>query len=76
LDYFNIEGGNWAFNDREAIFSGVFCMDTVRIGFVLGKLYGPQDCACNKIKVYITSFPEFGTTFYAKNVILIILFMN
>jgi hypothetical protein len=45
-------------------------MDTVRIRFFLGKLYGISCCACNigngymygktKDKIYITAGPEFG----------------
>jgi hypothetical protein len=28
-----VAGGNWTSNDKEDIYSGVFHMDTVRIGF-------------------------------------------
>jgi hypothetical protein len=28
-----VAGGNWTLNDKEDIYSGFFCMDTVRIGF-------------------------------------------
>jgi hypothetical protein len=55
-------------------------MDTVRIGFFLGELYGLSCCACDignsflygktKEKVYITAGPEFGTTLYGKNLII------
>jgi hypothetical protein len=31
---------NWTVNDKEHIYSGVVCMDTVRIEFFLGELYG------------------------------------
>jgi hypothetical protein len=51
-------------------------MDTVRIGFFLGELYGLSCCACDigkaflygktKEKVYITSGPEFGVGFYGQ----------
>jgi hypothetical protein len=30
--------GNWTANDKEDIYSGDVCMDTVRIGFFLGEL--------------------------------------
>jgi hypothetical protein len=40
-----VAGGNWTVNDKEDIFSGVVRMDTVRIGFFLGELYGPSCCA-------------------------------
>jgi hypothetical protein len=32
-----VAGGNWNLNDKEDIYSGVVRMDTVRIGFFLGK---------------------------------------
>jgi hypothetical protein len=35
-----VSGGNWSVNDKEDIYSGVVRMDTVRIGFFLGELYG------------------------------------
>jgi hypothetical protein len=41
-----VAGGNWTVNDKEDIYSGVVCMDTVRIGFFLGELYGLSCCAC------------------------------
>jgi hypothetical protein len=28
-----VAGGYWTVNDKEVIYSGVVCMDTVRIGF-------------------------------------------
>jgi hypothetical protein len=65
-----VADGNWTVNDKEDISSGVVCMDTVRIGFFLGELYGLSCCACDienaflygktKEKVYITAGPEFG----------------
>jgi hypothetical protein len=55
-------------------------MDTVRIGFFLGELYGLSCCACDignaflygkiKEKVYITAGPEFGVDLYGKNLII------
>jgi hypothetical protein len=33
-----VTGGNWMVNDGEDIYSGVVCMDTVRIGFFLREL--------------------------------------
>jgi hypothetical protein len=51
-------------------------MDTVRIGFILGELYGLSCCAYDignaflygktNVKVYITAGPEFGVDFYCK----------
>jgi hypothetical protein len=35
-----VAGGNWTVNVKEDIYSGVVRMDTVRIGFFLGELYG------------------------------------
>jgi hypothetical protein len=58
-------GGNWTDNDKEDIFHGVICMDTDRIGYFLGELYGLSCCACDignaflygmtKEKVYISA---------------------
>jgi hypothetical protein len=42
-----VAGGNWTVNDKEDIYSGVVRMDTVRIGFFLGELYGLSCCACD-----------------------------
>jgi hypothetical protein len=42
-----VAGGNWTINDKEDIYSGVVRMDTERIGFFLGKLYGLSCCACD-----------------------------
>jgi hypothetical protein len=28
-----VVGGNWTVNDKEDVYPGVFCMNTVRIGF-------------------------------------------
>jgi hypothetical protein len=63
-------------NDKEDIYSGVVCMDTVRIEFFLGELYGLSCCACDignsflhgktKEKVYIPSDPEFGANLHSK----------
>jgi hypothetical protein len=75
-----VAGGNWAVNDKEDIYSGVLRMDTVRIGFFLGELYGLSCCACDivnaflygkiKEKVYITAVPEFRTKLHDKNLII------
>ena len=40
-------GGNWKIHEKEDIYSGVVRMDTVRIGFFLGELYGLSCCACD-----------------------------
>jgi hypothetical protein len=40
-----VAGGNWTENDKEDFYSGVVRMDTVRIGFFLGELYGLTCCA-------------------------------
>jgi hypothetical protein len=45
--------GNWNLNDKEDIYSGVVCMDTVRIGFFLGELYGLSCCACDIGNVFL-----------------------
>jgi hypothetical protein len=55
-------------------------MDTVRIGFFLGELYGLSCCKCDirnaflhekpKEKVYITTVPEFGSNVNDKNLII------
>jgi hypothetical protein len=42
-----VSDGNWTVNDKEDIYSGVVRMDTVRIGFFLGELYGHSCCACD-----------------------------
>jgi hypothetical protein len=42
-----VAGGSWTVNDKEDIYSGVVRMDTVRIGFFLGELYGLSCCACD-----------------------------
>ena len=75
-----VAGGNWTVNDKEDIYSGVVRMDTVRIGFFVGELYGLSCCACDignaflygktKEKVYITAGPEFGATLCGKNLII------
>jgi hypothetical protein len=43
-----VAGGNWTVNDKEDIYSGVVRVDTVRIGFVSGELYGLSCCSCIK----------------------------
>jgi hypothetical protein len=40
-----VAGGSWTVNDKEDIYSGVVRMDTVRVGFFLGELYGLSCCA-------------------------------
>jgi hypothetical protein len=75
-----VAGGNWTINDKEDIYSGVVCMDTVRIGFFLGELYGLSCCACDignaflygktKENFYITAGPEFGETLNSKKLII------
>jgi hypothetical protein len=75
-----VAGGNWTANDKVDIYSRVVRMDTVRIGFFLGELYGLSCCACDirnafsygktKEKVYITSGPEYGATLHGKNLII------
>jgi hypothetical protein len=35
-----VAGVNWTVNDKDNIYSGVVKMDTVRIRFFLGELYG------------------------------------
>jgi hypothetical protein len=75
-----VAGGNWTVNDKEDIYPGVVRMDTVRIGFFLGELYGLSCCACDignaflcrkiKEKVYITAGPEFGVNLHGKNLII------
>jgi hypothetical protein len=73
-------GGNWTINDKEDIYSGVFRMDTVRIGFFLGELYSLSCCACDignaflygktKEKVDINAGPEFGANLHCKKLII------
>jgi hypothetical protein len=68
-------GGNWTVNEKEDIYSGVVRMDTVRIGFFLGELYGLSCCTCDignaflyekKDKVYINASTEFGVNLNGK----------
>jgi hypothetical protein len=64
----------------EDIYSGVVRMDTVRIGFFLGELYGLSCCACDirnaflygktKERIYKNSGPEFGAKLRRKNLII------
>jgi hypothetical protein len=51
-------GGNWTVNQKEDIYSGVVRMDTVRIGFFLGELYGISCYICNS---------DIGNTFLYEN---------
>jgi hypothetical protein len=55
-------------------------MDTIRIGFFLGELYGLSCCACDignaflygktKEKVYITAGLEFGSSLCGRNLMI------
>jgi Reverse transcriptase (RNA-dependent DNA polymerase) len=75
-----VAGGNWIVNNKEDIYSGVACMDTVRIGFFLGEFYGLSCCVCDignafsfgktKEKVYITAGPDFGASLHGENLII------
>jgi hypothetical protein len=75
-----VAGGNWTINDKEDIYSGVVRMDSVRIGFFLGELYGLSCCACDignaflygktKEKVDITAGSEFGANLHCKKLII------
>jgi hypothetical protein len=75
-----VAGGNWTVNDKEDIYSGFVRLDTVRIGFFLGEMYGLSCCACDignaflygktKEKVYITAGCEFGVDLHGKNLII------
>jgi hypothetical protein len=75
-----VAGGNWTVNDKEDIYSGVVRMDTVRIWFFLGDLYGLSCCACDignaflcektKEKVYMTVGTEFESNLHVINLII------
>jgi hypothetical protein len=75
-----VAGSNWTINDKEDIYSGVVHVDTVRIRFLLGELYGLSCCTCNignaflcgktKEKVYIASGPGFGANLHGENLII------
>jgi hypothetical protein len=76
-----VAGGNCTVNAKEDIYSGVVRMDTVRIGFFLGELYGLSCCAYDignaflyekkaKDKVYITADTEFGAKLHGKNLMI------
>jgi hypothetical protein len=75
-----VAGGNWMVDDKEDLYPGVAYMDTVRIRFLFGELYGLSCCTCdignvflyrkNKEKVYITAGPDFGTDLHCKNLII------
>jgi hypothetical protein len=55
-------------------------VDTVRIGFFLGEMYGLSCCTCDivnaflyrktKEKVFITDGPEFGASLHGENLII------
>jgi hypothetical protein len=75
-----VAGDNRTVNDKEHIYPGDVCMDTVRIGFFLGELYGLSCCAFDignaslywktKEKVYINVDPEFGAILHRKILII------
>jgi hypothetical protein len=75
-----VAGGDWTVHDKEDIYSGFVRMDTVRILFFLGELYGLSCCVCDignaflygkiKDKVYITAGPEFGAKLHGINLII------
>jgi hypothetical protein len=48
-----VAGGYWTVNDKEDIYSGVVRMDTVRVGFFLGDLYGLSCCACDIVNAFL-----------------------
>jgi hypothetical protein len=72
-----VAGGNCTVNDKEDIYSRVVRMDTVRIEFFSGELYGLSCCTCDignaflygktKQKVCITADPEYGANLHGKN---------
>jgi hypothetical protein len=75
-----VAGGNQTVYDKEDLYSGVVRMDIVRIGFLLGELYGLSCCACDignaflygktKEKIYITTGSEFLPSLYGKNLLI------
>jgi hypothetical protein len=75
-----VVGSNWTVNDKEDTYSAFEGMDTIRIGFFLGELYGLSCCACDignaflyrktNEKVYIISGPEYGPKLHGKNLII------
>jgi hypothetical protein len=50
-----VAGGNWTVNDKEDIYPRVVRMDTIRIGFFLGELYGLSCCACGIGNAFLNS---------------------
>jgi hypothetical protein len=42
-----VSGDDWNVNDKDDIYSGVVCMDTLRIGFFFRGLYGFSCCVCD-----------------------------
>jgi hypothetical protein len=42
-----VAGGKWIVNENAIIYSGFVQMDTVRIGFFIGELYGLSCYACD-----------------------------
>jgi Reverse transcriptase (RNA-dependent DNA polymerase) len=76
-----VAGGNWTLMIKKtSIYSSVLLVDTIRIGFFLGELYGFSCCTCDirnaflygktKEKVYMTAGPEFGTDLHGKSLII------
>jgi Reverse transcriptase (RNA-dependent DNA polymerase) len=67
-------------NDKEDIYSGVFQMYTLRIGFSLGEVNGISCWICDivnaflygktKVKVYISAGSEFEIDLHGKNLII------
>jgi hypothetical protein len=74
-----VANGNWTVNDKEDIYSGVFRMDTVRMGFFLGELYllhvvhvtsEISSYMKHKREIYITAGPDFGANLHGKILII------
>jgi hypothetical protein len=75
-----VAGGNWTVNHKEDIYSGVVRIDTIRIRFFLGELYGLSCCACDigntflhgkiKEKNYVTAGTDFEANLHGKNLII------
>jgi hypothetical protein len=71
-----VAGGYWTVNEKEDIYSGVVQIDTVRIVFFLGELYGLTCCVRDigndffgktREKIEIISGTEFGEDLCGKN---------
>ena len=73
-----VAGGNWTNPEKDDIYSGVVAMESVRTGFLVGKLNGLTYCVGGvgnaflygrtKEKVYIIAGPEFGKELKGKAV--------